>query len=109
MISLSECRTQCNLLSDEVDHDQWFTQAIPAAVLAIQSLINRKLYATNEDMQLDENAPDNAIVINDSLKLGALMLIGHWFVNRESTSALNLHSTPMALEFLVQPYRCINL
>nr|WP_136252873.1 head-tail connector protein [Ningiella ruwaisensis] len=105
MISVAECRLQCNLDQDEHDFDIWFEQVIPSAILAIQNLINRKIYATQQDLDDDENAPGNAIVFNESLRLGALMLIGHWFINRESTSALSLNETPMALDYLVRPYR----
>lgn len=105
MISIAECRIQCNLEEDEVDFDLWFKQVIPSAVLAIQNQINRKIYKTQAALDADDEAPETAIVFNESLRLGMLMLIGHWFLHRETSSALSLNETPMALEFLVQPYR----
>ena len=103
MISITECRRQCNLESDEVDFDPWFNQVIPAAIIVIETLTFRKFYKTQEEVDASED--ESASLFDEGLKLGALMLIGHWFLNRETTTVLNLNETPMALEYLVLPYR----
>jgi len=88
-----------------MDFDRWFTQSIPATILSVQQSVNRKLYATQALLDADENAPSSAIVFNAELKMAALMLIGHWFVNRESSSALNLNYVPMGYDFLISHHR----
>lgn len=105
MITIAECRLQCNLDVTEVDFDAWFQGVIPASVLAISNQIDRNIYETQE--ALDVANDDTGIVINDSLKLGMLMLIGHWFNNRESVSTVSMSDTPQALDYLIQPYRCM--
>ncbi|MFW8589822.1 head-tail connector protein [Glaciecola sp. 2405UD65-10] len=109
MITISQCRIQCNLLEDEVEYDPWFKQTIPAAVAFLSNTINRKIYESEDSLLADVNAPESAMVITDDLKLALLMLIGHWFLNRESTSAINLNEVPMGFEEITNPYRIINL
>lgn len=93
--------------STEVEYDNWFRTVIPASILALKNLINRDIVETQEELDaiLLDDETSSAILFNESLKLGALMLIGHWFANRESSTALSINETPMALDYLVQPYR----
>ena len=109
MVTISECRTQCNLLHDEIEHDPWFQQTIPAAVSFLSNTINRKLYESQEALDLELEPPCDALVITPDLKLALLMLIGHWFINRESTSALSLNDIPMGYEHITGFYRSFSL
>ena len=92
-----------------MDFDRWFAQTIPATTAYLNNALNRKVYATKEALAADEEAPEDAIVFNHDMKLALLMLIGHWFVNRESSSALSLNETPMGLSMLLSPYKSIYL
>lgn len=105
VITITECKLQCNIDESEMDFDRWFTQSIPATILSVQQSVNRKLYATQVLLDADDEAPSSAIVFNAELKMAALMLIGHWFVNRESSSALNLNYVPMGYDFLISHHR----
>lgn len=133
MITIAECKIQCNLLEEEVDFDPWFDQTIPAVVLFVSNAIKRKLYATQQELDavlpvepsvVDAENPtteetallvayeielaaalSSTMVITPDLKLAMLMCIGHWFNNRETTSALSLNEVPMSFQALVGPYR----
>ena len=105
MITISECKLQCNLDETEIEFDRWLAQSIDAAVNLVQLSINRPLYATQAALDADADALPNAMVITSSLKMAMLMLIGHWFVNRESTTALNLNETPFAFHTIVNAHR----
>lgn len=109
MITLADCKIQCSLLPEENQHDDWFEMNLSAILLVLEGLVNRKIYANQADLDADLDAPLTAIVFNSSLKLGGLMLVAHWFENRETSSPLSLSETPMALEYLVMPYRLINI
>jgi len=109
MITIADCKLQCNLLEDEVDFDSWFDMAIPAAIGTIETQLDRKLYDTQTSLDEDINAPVNAMAITNDLKMGLLMLLAHWFNNRESTSALSLFETPMALTTIIQSHRNLSL
>lgn len=133
MITVSECKLQCNLLKEEVEFDEWFNMAIPAAVAYLPNALNRQVFAAQSEITEEvsrittlieaENAEtddskekiesltvelkkvNRAIVFNGDLKLALLMLMAHWFNNRESTSALSLNDTPMAFHMLTHPHR----
>ena len=107
MITIAECKIQCSLLEDEVEHDQWFNLNLPAVMPTIESLVNRSIYETSEDLTAADD--EHGIVFNKPLKLAGLMLIAHWFEHRETSSPLALNETPMALEYLVKPYRRIQI
>lgn len=103
MITLKECRTQCNLDETEVEYDNWFRLAINAALLVIESQLDQKL------IEPDQTPEDGQIAFTDDLKLAALMLIAHWFANREATSPLRIDETPHAFTAVIQNYRMMSL
>jgi hypothetical protein len=105
MITISECRLQCNLDETEIEFDRWFAQSIPAAVNLVAMAINRPMYESQAALDADSEALDTAMVITPDLKMAMYMLIGHWFVNRESVTALNLNETPQAFHSIVNAHR----
>ena len=109
MIKVSECKEQCSIDADLVDFDPWFRRTAPAATTAVQTHLNRKLYATQEELTADTAAPVGAMVVTEDLRHAMLMLIAHWFENRETSSELTIKDVPMAFDFLTAPYKLINL
>lgn len=109
MITITECKNQCNLLDEEVEYDRWFNMAIPAAVALVEKSLDRKLYDSSESLEADTDAPPYSLVITEDLRMATLMLLGHWFINRESVSALTLNDTPMAFTAIIQSHRNIGL
>lgn len=76
--------------------------------------LNRPLYETQTALDTDKAALaegdtslDAAIVVTEDLRHAMLMLIAHWFENRESGSPATIKTIPLGFHFLVQPYRCI--
>lgn len=43
-----------------------------------------------------------------AIKQAALLLVGHWYSNREAVSAASMTETPMAVDALVAPFRVMN-
>ncbi|MNQ91198.1 Phage gp6-like head-tail connector protein [compost metagenome] len=71
---------------------------IEAAISHIQSDINKPLVATGEEGQ----------PLTPALKLAALLLIGHWYTNREAVVTGTIATTlPLAYDSLIHPYRDI--
>jgi hypothetical protein len=104
------------LLPDENDFDRWFSQTIPALKPTIENVINRTIFA--DQTALDTHLAtlsdadlflDNSIVITESIKLAMKMLLGHWFNNREASSTLTIKDVPLSVDFLLTPYRLINI
>lgn len=44
---------------------------------------------------------------SEALQHAILMLVGHWYANRESVSAVAMQSLPQAVDALIAPYRRI--
>ena len=115
MITVAQCKTQCAIGEDELEFEGWFNQTIPAVVAAVRNAINRPLYDTQASLDaaiaalaVGDTSLTAAMVVTDDLKHAMLMMIGHWFENREASSSLTIKEVPMAFDFLVSPYRCIN-
>ncbi|MGL5344882.1 MAG: head-tail connector protein [Plesiomonas sp.] len=101
--TLDEIKAQCRLEPSFAEEDALLIAYSAAAKCAIENHVNRKLV---------DNLPDavtNELLISADIKLAMLMLIGHWYSNRESVADYEKSEVPMAFRFLVDPYRWINL
>lgn len=47
----------------------------------------------------------NAQDVPSALQHAMLLLIGHYYENREATAPININTIPMSVEFLLNPYR----
>jgi uncharacterized phage protein (predicted DNA packaging) len=101
--TIDELKAHINLDHDE-DNDLLKTYA-NAAKITIENYLNRKLY--------NASVPDsdsNGIVVNDAIKVAVLMLVSHWYDNREAVTINgNVSALPLAYQMLINPYRIIPL
>lgn len=93
-----------------IDHDYddaLLGSYIGAALSAFESFTNRTLVADAGSL------PDpvgRSLVISDSVVHGALMLIGTWYENRESTIVgVSISTVPTATDSLWKPHRWVNV
>lgn len=93
-----------------VDHDgedeliQGYTDA---ALESFELWTQRKLV---EEGQPLPDPVGNTLIITKSIRQGALLLIGHWFANREAVvMGVNAAELPMATQALWRPHRWINI
>ena len=104
MITLDRLRQQCRLDSDDTREDTQLTFYAQAARKAVENHINRPLF--------DEAVPEEAsegLVITEDIELAILMLTAHFFESRVSTSEVKLYRIPQAYEYLLGPYRVVNV
>ncbi|EKY6155080.1 phage gp6-like head-tail connector protein [Escherichia coli] len=103
-ISIDEMRKQCRI--DGTDDDDQLTGVyLPAAVKAVQNRVNRVIY---DDAPPAED--ETGLALTGDIKLAVLMLIGHFYENREPVNIGNIvQDIPMTLEILIDPYRLIPL
>ncbi|AHX31506.1 hypothetical protein U876_18735 [Aeromonas hydrophila NJ-35] len=96
MITVAEAKAQCRIEPESVEEDELLTGLIDAAISHIQSDINKPMVAAGEEGQ----------VLTPALRLAALLLIGHWYTNREAVVTGTIATTlPLAYESLIHPYR----
>lgn len=105
MIELDEVKRHLRVLHNHDDVD--IEQLILAAISAFETLTNRQLIAANQPL------PDpvgKTLLLTPAIKQGALLLIGHWYVNRESTiTGVSAQELPFATHALWLPHRWVNV
>jgi len=104
-LTIDECKVQCRIDGDDPGDKQLLEIYIGAARRKAESYTNRQLY----DDVLPANDPDG-LVIKDDVKLALMLLVGHWYENREPVNIGNIVSAlPFGFESLLDPYRFIAL
>lgn len=99
LITLDEAKHQCSLELDFTEVDTYLQLLINAAVNKVENSLNKRLVAegsvTTEGDQL----------ITPALKMAILLLVGHWYTNREAVVTGTIVTTvPLAYESLISPY-----
>ena len=111
--SLVDIKSQCVIDEDEDSDNVLLSGYLLAARDHISKRLNRKLFDLTSEIPLDNltglpvNEADLALdtPAGDSIGLAAQMLVGHWYINRESTSTLTIKEVPMAFNALLEAYR----
>lgn len=105
MIDLALVKTHLKVDGDA--EDTLVQGYIDAAISTFELWTNRKLIA--EGGQLPDPI-GNALFITKAISQGALLLVGHWYANRE-TVAIGTIATelPMATNALWLPHRWVNV
>lgn len=102
MISLP--RVKAHLRIDVDDDDAYLNALIPVAVEAFNNTTGRELQPKGTDLS-GEPAGHKKLLITEGITQGCLLLIGHWYENREATSDLTIKNIPFAVDCLFQPYK----
>lgn len=105
MIDLAMVKTHLRVRHD---HDDDYIQVlIDAAAQSFNDQTNRTLIAT------DGALPDpvgNSLKPTKAIQQGILLLVGHWYVNREDVVIGTIATAlPKATEYLWRPYRWVNV
>jgi hypothetical protein len=72
---------------------------INAALSRFEQFTGRKLYADQDALDEDADAPEYTVVLNDEIKAGCLILIAHLYLNRDTDAEI-----PQAIAYLWQAY-----
>lgn len=111
MLSLPEIAGQLRLEEDDIDEKLkvHLISLCAAATETVSAELCRKLYASKEDMDADESAPRFSMVVNEPIKLAIKLLIGHFYANREATTEDNLKVIPLGVQYLLDPFRMVEI
>lgn len=97
-------RAQCRIDIDDTTEDEVLTLYYGAARRKAENFINRHLY----EEEVPETDPDG-LVIADDILLALMLLVGHWYENKEESSDAAKTSIPFGFTSLIEPYRYIPL
>jgi len=106
MIEILRVRQQCQIDDDDSSEDVLLTSFLAAAKVMVADLLNRPVIW---EETLPDEPEENSLLANPLIELACLMLVGHFFVNRESTTDESLKQVPMGVTMMLNPYRVINL
>jgi len=103
MIDIDLVKLHLRLEADDETEDVYLQHLIDSAVDAFCVFSNRTLIASSATL------PDpvgNTLKITNTILQGSLLLIGHWYENRESvTVGVSGSELPMSTNRLWAPYR----
>ena len=102
--SIEELRAQCRIDEGDDSDDLLLSAYAAAAVSKAENFLNRTLY----EGTVPESDPDGLLIEAD-IKLALMLVVGHWFENREETSDAQKVSIPFGFNALLEPYRFIPL
>ncbi len=104
MLDQDVVKQHCRIDTDFTGDDALLTLYTGAAARYVQTWTRRTLYE-KEDSSGYVDDPDS-ILLNDDVKAAMLLLVGHWYANRETVSVgQTVAEVPFAVEALLQPYR----
>lgn len=98
--TIDEIKQHCRIDFD--DEDTLLAIYLSASISKAENFINRVLKERLDDI---ENETD--LLVTQDIKLALLLIIGHWYANREDTSVGEFKSIPMGFKALLEPYRYI--
>ncbi len=104
MLTKEQVKTHCRIDADSTEEDAWIETSIKGAARYVKNWTRRRLYENAADplYLLD---PD-ALLYGEDIEMAMLMLIAHWYANREAVITSGTSSTvDLAVESLLQPYR----
>ena len=110
MLELDIIKQHVRLEPDVTDDDTLLETYATAAQRLIEHHTARTLYATAGEIPTDtetgEITDDSALVLDDDITTAMLLIIGHWYENRESVVVGSTASElPMAVDALISPHR----
>lgn len=100
--SIQELRYQCRIDSDDNTEDVMLTLYLNASLKHAEKITNRHLY--------DSDVPDydpNGLVVEDDIKLALMLLVSHWYENREPVSSDSVNTIPFGVDAILKQYRKI--
>lgn len=99
MITLEQAKLHCRIEPDIDYEDELLGSYIAAARDHVQMHLDRTIYelAVPEDDKW-------GLLDNKSIDQATLLLVGHWYANREAVTDLPMNNLPLGFERLLSPY-----
>lgn len=104
MLTVDQVKLHCRIDADSAEEDEWLAARIKAAVRYVENYTRRTLYEDATDPLYLAN-PD-ALLYGEDVETAMLMLIAHWYANREAVvTGISAVTLDYAVEAFLQPYR----
>lgn len=104
MLDLETIKQHVRLEPDFDDDNLLLDTYSGAAKRHVEHYTDRKLYGTTSEQGYADDP--TALLLDDEIIVAMLLLIGHWYENREAvTVGVSTTETPMAVPMLLWPHR----
>ncbi|HHJ4580938.1 TPA: head-tail connector protein [Citrobacter freundii] len=104
MLIKEQVKTHCRIDAENTAEDAWIETSIKAAARYVEKWTRRRLYEAADDPRY--LADPDALLYGEDIEMAMLMLIAHWYANREAVNVGNITSAlVLSTEALLQPYR----
>lgn len=103
MLTLPAVKYHCRIDSDFTADDDLLGIYINAARRYVETWTRRTMYDKDTDPGFEDD-PD-ALLCHENVDVAMLLLVGHWYANREAVNTGTTSALPFAVEALLQPYR----
>jgi len=104
MLTVDQVKHHCNIEQDFTEDDAWLAARIKAAVRYVENYTRRTLYENADDPVY--MADSDALLYGEDVETAMLMLIAHWYANREAVvTGVSVANLDFAVEAFLQPYR----
>lgn len=101
MLPLELAKKQVRLEPDYHEEDE----LLSIYILAAQRLVETHTRRTLIEQTDDEADPETTLVYGSDIEMAMLLLVGHWFANRETVViGESVNTLPLAFNALLQPY-----
>lgn len=108
MLTVDQVKHHCNIEQDFTEDDAWLAARIKAAVRYVENYTRRTLYEDATDPLYLANP--NRLLYGEDIETAMLMLIAHWYANREAVvTGISAVTLDYAVEAFLQPYRIYGL
>lgn len=101
MVSLDLVKSHLRIDGDF--DDAYLTQLLMSANVGVEKYCDRRIVDSQAELDALDDA--DAILSNGLIDQAKLMLIAHWYHQREAVSAGAMNEVPMAIDFMLNPYR----
>lgn len=98
-ITLDEVKHQLRLETDDTGQDLLLNLYIGAARRAIEQHTDRELLDAPQD-----DMTERQLVIGDDIRAAGLLMVAHWFANREAVADVEKVEVPFAFRYLIGPH-----
>lgn len=100
--TLEQVKAQCRIDADDDTENDLLKIYIGAAFKTVENYLNRPL----SEMAPAEDAPPTMLQVTDDIRLAMLLVIAHWYENREPViSATVVRELPLSYRSLLSSYR----
>ncbi|EGT4305898.1 head-tail connector protein [Franconibacter daqui] len=104
MLTKERVKHHCNIEPGFTEDDDWVETSIKAAARYVETSTRRRLYDAADDPAY--LADPDRLLYGADIEMAMLMLIAHWYANREAVNVGNVTSAlAFSTEALLQPYR----